>query len=51
MARVEAELNSKLEMARAELSRNAETYKQYRARARVTELETKLVKLKASEQI
>ena len=32
MARVEAELNSKLEMARAELSRNAETYKQYRAR-------------------
>ena len=32
MARVEAELNSKLEMARAELSRNAEAYKQYRAR-------------------
>ncbi|CAM9955740.1 unnamed protein product, partial [Ascophyllum nodosum] len=33
MARVEAELNSKLEMARAELSRNTEAYKQYRARA------------------
>ncbi|CAM9886117.1 unnamed protein product, partial [Ascophyllum nodosum] len=33
MARVEAELNSKLEMARAELSRNTEAHKQYRARA------------------
>ena len=32
MARVEAELNSKLEMARAELSRNTEAHKQYRAR-------------------
>ena len=32
MDRVKAELNSKLEMARAELSRNTEAYKQYRAR-------------------
>lgn len=36
IAGVKAELNSELEKARAELSRNTEAYKQYRARVRET---------------